>query len=186
MADKTNPPPVSYEMINDILATKFEISSLFAVQREGHKHSGLDVTSVEGKVFSTVNGIVLYDRDSDTFGFWIGIYDPNEDKLHRYGHMKTRSVYDIGNEVSVGDFIGFIGSTGRSTGPHIHYDIVLCKGRDPKTLNFAKMSVEKGDYEDPAIYLGIEAVVGRKYSILKKVDFITGESYKMNYDIKRV
>lgn len=173
---------------NDVLATKFQISSLFGVERETHLHSGLDVTSVEGKVFACANGIVLYDAFSESFGNWIGIYDPIEDKLHRYGHMKTRSVYDVGNEVSVGDFIGYIGNTGRSTGPHIHWDIILCKGRDPRSFNFEKLSVENGDFENPAEFLGLSTnflvAKGKRFTVKKSVSFNKEMGYIMEYKTK--
>jgi len=39
-----------------------------------------------------------------------------------YGHM-TRVNVEQGQEVKAGDLIGYMGSTGRSTGPHVHYEI---------------------------------------------------------------
>ena len=45
----------------------------------------------------------------------------------RYGHLSRLAVAD-GQEVSRGDIIGYVGSTGRSTSPHLHYE-VLVNGR---------------------------------------------------------
>lgn len=172
-------------MTNDILGTKFTIKSLFGVDRGDHKHTGLDVYTAEGKVFSTVNGVIMHDQFSDTFGNWISIYDPIEDLLHRYGHFKTRSVFDVGNEVQVGNFVGFQGNTGRSTGEHIHYDIVKMKGADPKALNVKNLKLE--DYLDPLIYLGIEgAQLGQQFSIQKTAKFCVAKGYSMEMVVKRL
>lgn len=177
--------PNHIKMVNDILGTKFVIKSLFGVDRGDHKHTGLDVFTAEGKVFATTNGVVIHDSVSDTFGNWMSIYDPIEDKLHRYGHFKTRSVYDVGNEVSLGDFIGFQGNTGRSTGDHIHYDIVKMNGKDPKALNIKLLTLE--DYEDPAIYLGLANIaLGQQYSIKKVATFCKKEGYEMELITERL
>jgi murein DD-endopeptidase MepM/ murein hydrolase activator NlpD len=49
----------------------------------------------------------------------------------RYGHMSSILVH-VGQKVSKGSFVGKLGSTGRSTGPHVHYEIWLADVvRDP-------------------------------------------------------
>jgi murein DD-endopeptidase MepM/ murein hydrolase activator NlpD len=45
----------------------------------------------------------------------------------RYGHMWKFAVR-VGNRVQRGDILGYVGSTGRATGPHLHYE-VLASGR---------------------------------------------------------
>jgi murein DD-endopeptidase MepM/ murein hydrolase activator NlpD len=44
--------------------------------------------------------------------------------ITRYGHMSKLNV-EIGDQVTRGQLIGFVGSTGRSTGPHLHYELRL-------------------------------------------------------------
>jgi murein DD-endopeptidase MepM/ murein hydrolase activator NlpD len=85
-------------------------------------HEGVDLASTPGApVLATAPGIV-------TFAGWDGSYGKMVEIDHgmgihtRYAHLRT-IVTEVGRRVSAGTQIGVVGSTGRSTGPHVHYEI---------------------------------------------------------------
>src|SRR5229473_8084520 len=90
-------------------------------------HQGLDISLEKGQpVFATADGVV----ESATY---LGDYGNLVVLRHgfglstRYGHLSAFAVKP-GNAVKRGDVIGYVGSTGRSTGAHLHYEI-LANGR---------------------------------------------------------
>ena len=58
----------------------------------------------------------------------------------RYGHLNTADV-KVNQKVKKGDFIGTMGNTGRSTGPHLHYEIIYM-GRTVNPLNYFNMKMD--------------------------------------------
>ena len=87
-----------------------------------HLHAGIDIDlDVGTAVVSTADGIVLYSYYHEQFGNIIVIKHQNEFTTS-YAHMDERHVR-AGDVVKRGDQIGTVGSTGLSTGPHIHYEI---------------------------------------------------------------
>ncbi len=84
-------------------------------------HAGVDIGAPEGTpVFSAINGVV-------TYAGWFGGYGNMIQILHghmltRYGHLSKIDCY-TGEHVKQGELIGRIGSTGMSTGPHLHFEI---------------------------------------------------------------
>ncbi|MEO9461785.1 MAG: M23 family metallopeptidase [Marinomonas sp.] len=104
-----------------------KMSSNYGYRRDpinggGAMHSGLDFKGPYGApIYSAADGEV-------TFAGWRGGYGKTVEVTHgngmmtRYAHMsqfKSR----LGQKVAAGDLIGAIGSTGRSTGPHLHFEV---------------------------------------------------------------
>lgn len=90
-------------------------------------HRGLDYASAEGSpVIATGAGIVTYAGNRGAYGKFIEI-DHGGGIRTRYAHMKRLDV-KVGDVVTRGQHIAAVGSTGRSTGPHVHYE-VLKNGR---------------------------------------------------------
>ena len=84
-------------------------------------HSGLDFVAPEGTaVLATAPGIVLFAGVNGGYGNMVEIRHA-DGMTTRYGHLATILVSD-GVEVAAGTPIGRVGSTGRSTGPHLHYE----------------------------------------------------------------
>lgn len=86
-------------------------------------HRGLDIAARRGTpVFATADGLV-------TYAAWHGGYGKTIDLAHtagistRYGHL-DRFLVQKGQKVNKGQVIGEVGSTGRSTGPHLHYEVL--------------------------------------------------------------
>ena len=89
-------------------------------------HYGLDFSAPIGTpIYATGNGIiesVLKESESKGYGNVIIINHLYGYKT-LYGHMSKFNVKK-GNKIKRGDIIGFVGSTGKSTGPHLHYEVI--------------------------------------------------------------
>lgn len=90
---------------------------------ETRQHKGVDFGGswLFTPVFAASGGFVILSQWSDSFGRWIKIDHKNGYKT-LYAHLSWRHV-DKGDEVERGDLIGRLGDSGRSTGPHLHFEI---------------------------------------------------------------
>lgn len=85
-------------------------------------HSGIDVsTPVGARVQSPADGVVVATGNKGAYGNAITI-DHGYGIVTQYGHLDHFNVRP-GQRVHRGDVIGFVGNTGRSTGPHLHYEV---------------------------------------------------------------
>ncbi|SHH98520.1 M23 family metallopeptidase [Ferrimonas marina] len=86
-------------------------------------HRGLDFAGPEGgEVIATGAGVVSYSGTMFGYGNLVEVDHGNGLKT-RYGHNKDNLV-ELGQVVEKGEVIATIGSTGRSTGPHVHYEVL--------------------------------------------------------------
>lgn len=87
-------------------------------------HQGLDIVAPPGtRVVSPADGVVTQGGISGGFGNSIFI-SHGYGLVTRYGHLQKLAVRP-GQQVHRGDVLGFVGSTGRSTGPHLHYEVLV-------------------------------------------------------------
>jgi len=96
-------------------------------------HDGIDLAAPTGAIIRSVSaGRVVYADPWGGYGRLVVI--KHEDGLtSHYGHCDTTSV-QIGQRIYAGDIIGTVGSTGKSTGPHLHFEIRRNgKPLDPKS-----------------------------------------------------
>ncbi len=100
--------------------------------RESHK--GLDISAPYGRpVKCTAEGKVVFAGYRGDYGNLV-IISHGEEYQTYYGHLSQILVKE-GQEVKVSTFIGKVGSTGRSTGPHLHYEIIRNNKKiNPKTF----------------------------------------------------
>ncbi len=85
-------------------------------------HEGLDIAVDFGTpVAATADGLVIYAAPHAGYGNLVIVYHSNG-ITSRYGHL-SRIAVEAGQRVKRGDQVGNVGSTGRSTGPHVHYEI---------------------------------------------------------------
>jgi murein DD-endopeptidase MepM/ murein hydrolase activator NlpD len=87
-------------------------------------HMGIDYAAPTGTpVFSVANGKIAYLGYNGAFGNLIIIEHPGNYRTY-YAHLSNYNVeLRVGNEVRRGFEIGYVGSTGRSSGPHLHYEL---------------------------------------------------------------
>lgn len=89
---------------------------------EGAFHSGVDISSHYGQpVLAPADGVVTYADFYNGYGRMIQI-DHGNGISTRYGHLSGFAVAD-GQMVREGQVIGYVGLSGRSTGPHLHYEV---------------------------------------------------------------
>lgn len=92
------------------------------VLRQRRQHNGVDIAAPTGTpVYATADGIVGRADWFSSYGLYISI-DHGADLETRYAHL-SRLAVAAGDRVEKGDLIGYVGSTGRSTGPHLHYEV---------------------------------------------------------------
>ena len=85
-------------------------------------HSGSDFAAPLGtKVYSTMAGVVTHAGWNGPYGRMVEIKDENGFRI-RYGHLSQVNV-QLGQKIAFQQFVGKVGSTGRSNGPHLHYEI---------------------------------------------------------------
>ncbi len=86
-------------------------------------HQGLDISTEKGQpVFATADGVIESASYTGDYGNLI-VIKHGFGLVTRYGHLSALAVKP-GRAVKRGDVIGYVGSTGRSTGVHLHYEIL--------------------------------------------------------------
>ena len=124
----------------------YEIGSPFGVRGDpinGHSsfHTGIDLLApYMTPVYATAAGVVSYSGYRDDYGKVVEI-DHGNGLTTRYAHLHRQTVA-VGQHVSARTQIGFLGSTGRATGPHVHYEVLV-----------------NGEPQDPAKFMALSHVV---------------------------
>ena len=86
-------------------------------------HAGVDVAASYGSTISAAaGGTVQISEHSDSYGNYCVIYHSNGVST-LYAHMNSLPVVKVGESVSAGQTIGYVGSTGWATGPHLHFEV---------------------------------------------------------------
>ncbi len=93
------------------------------VTKEYRLHTGTDIGASSGTdIWAALSGTVTISTYSSSYGNYVVINHGNGYST-LYAHMSKRLV-EKGDYVSTGDVIGLVGSTGWSTGPHLHFEII--------------------------------------------------------------
>jgi murein DD-endopeptidase MepM/ murein hydrolase activator NlpD len=97
-------------------------------------HAGMDIDGERGdSVLAPANGTIIKAGWQGGYGNMIEI-DHGNGLTTRYGHLSKIEI-QVGDSISRGQLIGLVGSTGRSTGPHLHYELRLNdKSINPRLL----------------------------------------------------
>lgn len=135
------------------MATNLPISGIFQItacfkQKNANLwktlgfHTGMDFVGNDN-IYATCDGVVDTIAYSSSYGNYIIIKEENENRYHYFCHLRSVKV-SRGQKVSRTTRIGIMGSTGNSTGKHLHYEIRKQKG------NFVE-----SNFVNPAEYCGI-------------------------------
>lgn len=119
--------------------------------RWGKLHAGVDIGGrkwLGSPIVAARDGVVVRAYKSDSYGNAVFIQHDNGLQT-RYAHMLDGSiVVSVGTRVKAGDAIGRLGSTGRVTGPHLHFEVVK-----PKYYGDITPTKQLKNY-DPMIFIG--------------------------------
>jgi len=94
--------------------------------KSSYKHQGQDIIAAEGlPVVSPTDGTVrFYKYQADGAGYYLVIDDANSDRDYVFMHLKKGSIeVKAGDSVKSGQQIAKVGTTGSSSGPHLHFEI---------------------------------------------------------------
>jgi len=101
-------------------------------------HKGVDFAAAQGTpIYAAGSGTVIVAGWSDVYGWYIKIRHANHYET-LYAHMVSfKSGVRRGVRIEQGSIIGYVGSTGMSTGPHCHYEVLYYGGHvNPSTVKF--------------------------------------------------
>lgn len=115
----------------------YKLSSLFGARKDpftgkASNHTGIDVPANSGtKLYSAQGGVVttVGTNKKHSYGYYCIISHGNGIAT-LYAHMKSVPIVKEGQTVKKGQLIGYVGSTGRSTGPHLHFEFRVNGVRD--------------------------------------------------------
>ena len=108
-------------------------------------HAGMDFTAPTGTpIYATANGTVSSAGWKQGYGNCVEInHGFGYETL--YGHMSVIKARP-GQQVKRGEVIGLVGSTGKSTGPHLHYEVHL-RGEIMNPANYCYMDLSPAEYD---------------------------------------
>lgn len=117
------------------ISSKFSPSRVHPILGYARPHNGIDIPAPKGtKIVAANAGTVIIRQNNSGYGNYI-VIDHGGGQATLYGHMSSFAGFKVGNTVSRGDVIGYVGSTGLSTGNHLHFEISIDgKPTDPEPL----------------------------------------------------
>ncbi|HYE43768.1 MAG TPA: M23 family metallopeptidase [Caulobacteraceae bacterium] len=105
----------------------FEINSTYGYRKlpgepKSRLHAGVDIAAPTGvPIHASAPGVVVDAGRSPTYGNYVEV-EHGEGVTTFYAHMSKKAVKE-GETVASGETLGYVGSTGRSTGPHLHFEV---------------------------------------------------------------
>ncbi|MDR1786025.1 MAG: M23 family metallopeptidase [Spirochaetaceae bacterium] len=115
------------ELFSMPLAVSWRLSSPFGIRPDPFtgaqsQHTGIDMAAPAGaSIYASLGGKVVTAAYSNVYGNYV-VIDHGNGYQTLYGHMQ-KSLVKKGSAVAQGDKIGLVGSTGYSTGPHLHFSV---------------------------------------------------------------
>ena len=114
-------------------------------ERRGRVHAGRDIPAPSGQPLIVQTDSIIQDTGYDPgYGNYVVFKDANGLE-HMYGHMITPTTYRKGDAVSAGTVVGNVGSTGRSSGPHLHWEV---------SPNIGEVGFKRSNVFDPILDYG--------------------------------
>lgn len=101
-----------------------------------YMHEGVDLVAPIGTpIYAAGDGVITGIGPNGGYGNWVRIEHPGNLSTV-YGHLQSFAEVEVGRTVARGELIGFVGSTGRSTGAHLHFEL-LSNGKPVDPLGHA-------------------------------------------------
>ncbi|MCP2041932.1 murein DD-endopeptidase MepM/ murein hydrolase activator NlpD [Neisseria sp. HSC-16F19] len=137
---------VAGDMVMPVQVKGSRISSKFGMRmhpvfKKMKMHTGIDIAAPKGShIVAAAAGEVIWKGKKGGYGETIMIRHA-DGKETLYAHMQGYADVKVGSRVSSGQLIGYVGSTGTSTGPHLHYEVrVNGKPVDPSSVKIGGAS----------------------------------------------
>ena len=154
--------PLNYKYIS----SHFSKNRLHPILRIWRPHLAIDYAAPIGTPISTIgDGTVIYAGwDNNGYGNYIKIRHPNN-YITAYGHLsRFAKGLKNGEKVKQGEIIGYVGSTGLSTGPHLDFSI----SKNGERVDFLKIKLPAAFSVDPQYSAQFNEVKNKLLSDLKK------------------
>lgn len=136
-------------MTNLPISGQFTIAATYGQKGKywANGHKGLDIVSSNKTIYATCDGIVrVVAFDPNGWGNYVSIGDA-EGRRHIFCHLAPNSIKVVeGQKVNHSTIIGTMGTTGNSTGVHLHYQINNTNGNDINPCPYLGVPNEKGTY----------------------------------------
>ncbi len=137
-AAKTNWRDIDLDSLDLILPVQGRYSSPFGLRRffnqQARKpHSGIDIAAEEGTPIKAATAGIITNTGNYFFNGNTVFIDHGQGMITMYCHMNNIEVSE-GEKINKGDIIGSVGQTGRVTGPHLHWSVLLNKNMVDPTL----------------------------------------------------
>lgn len=127
--------PSEYPVVQGYIASGFGTRTDPITGQRG-RHLGVDFdVPVGSSITSVAEGVVTYSGVRNGYGNVVEI-DHGNGYMTRYAH-NSKNLVDVGARVHIGEVIAKVGSTGRSTGPHCHFEVWL-KGRPVNPIAYVR------------------------------------------------
>lgn len=115
------------------------------IYRTPRFHSGMDFSAKVGtEIYATGNGVVTFASWKQGYGNCL-IIDHGFGYQTLYGHM-SKFKARVGQKVTRGEVIGEVGNTGKSTGPHLHYEVIV-RGKHDNPSKYYFMDLTPEEYD---------------------------------------
>lgn len=115
------------------------------IYRTRRFHAGMDFSAKVGTdIYATGNGVVTFSGWKQGYGNCL-IIDHGFGYRTLYGHM-SKFKARVGQKVKRGEVVGYVGNTGKSTGPHLHYEVIV-KGRNDNPAKYYFMDLTPEEYD---------------------------------------
>ena len=117
------------------LSGAMNVTSNWGVDRGDHMHAGTDFgVAIGTQVHSVYDGkVVQVGFDKGGYGNYVKVQHPSG-VYSFYAHLSSQTV-SVGQTVSGGSIVGLSGNTGRSSGPHLHFEIRTGSGSNKETVD---------------------------------------------------
>lgn len=115
------------------------------IYRTPRFHSGMDFSAKVGtEIYATGDGVVTFAAWKQGYGNCLMI-DHGYGFQTLYGHMSKYKAR-IGQKVKRGEIVGEVGNTGKSTGPHLHYEVIV-RGKNDNPSKYYYMDLTPEEYD---------------------------------------
>lgn len=119
------------------LKDNYIISYHFGVKNNNVTHNGIDLGTINGEdILAVKSGTVIFSSYKGSYGYLV-IIEHKDGNMSYYAHCSKLNV-NQGEKVKQGDVIAQVGSTGNSTGPHLHFEIRDAKNKELNPEEYIK------------------------------------------------